>query len=340
MQRIALFCACLLMSPPQCFAYCEARGRNATYERRCVAPKLWKRRCSKDDVFCVEKAGVSVRYDITTRHGWFWTNIYWHFDWPIFCVFRQFIKSTSVVLDVGGWIGLTAIWFANVAQKGKVVVLEPSEKAFKELLLNIAANPDSIDRISATNVALGSHRGIHHITNHGTAIDRVLGNEVINSTLAISTTDDSISAIAVKPIADLVFQHPELHAVSFIKVDVEGYETVIIPSLLPLLKKLKPILVVSVHPEFVNASAERRLVNTLLDVCPYLHEINMIGDPIRPDCQRVRLHGALRGQKFVRFTLPKSTSSSKKPFDLLCTWEDDKEDIQVTNAGVLLSKWV
>ncbi|CAE7284291.1 unnamed protein product [Symbiodinium sp. CCMP2592] len=99
--------------------------------------------CTTTEVACITKVGIPVRFDPSTRHAFWWRTAYPTWEESTFQIFRRFVRPDSIVLDVGGWIGSTSIWLAALAQK--VLVLEPSDAAFEELVQNVAQNADRID---------------------------------------------------------------------------------------------------------------------------------------------------------------------------------------------------
>ena len=100
----------------------------------------------------VTKAGVVIKYDPYQPHSGFFLGAFAR-NWEdsSFAVFRRFVNNSSVVLDIGAWIGPTALWFAKVARH--VVALEPTEAAFRELKRNLDINveiaPGTIDLVNA-----------------------------------------------------------------------------------------------------------------------------------------------------------------------------------------------
>jgi len=269
-----------------------------------------RRGCAFEDAYCEVKAGHPVRHDPQSRQAPFWGQ-YWNFDWHNFCVWPAFVNSTSVVLDVGGWIGLTAIWFSQRARKGRVVVLEPGQLAFDDLMLNIAANPDSQSRISAVRSALGGRTGRQRISNNGDAMDRLVeDHEVVGEPV-------DATWVTVMTMSDLVAQFPQLQDVSFIKVDTEGYERVIIPALTAFLRQVKPVMHVSVHPMFMDPSDTDAVLQALLDICPFFHRIDMVGKYSKINCGKIRLH-AMHGDPSAKVL------RQAEPTDFLCTWYPDQ----------------
>eukprot|EP00913_Durusdinium_trenchii_P004828 g4485.t1 len=152
--------------------------------------------------------GSHIRYDITSRHAFWWEQYFPRWEMHTFRVFQRFVRPGAVVLDAGGWIGSTALWLAERARK--VVVLEPGDRAFEELLLHVAQNPTRTrSRLSLLRAALGPKRGLVQMTNRGDSADQV----------GVFDRQEGILS-SVFGINDLLYAFPELEDVSFIKIDV------------------------------------------------------------------------------------------------------------------------
>merc|ERR1719362_1583049 len=118
--------------------------------------------CGPSETSCLTKAGVSIRFDSQSRHASWWSSKYAAWEPWTFRAFEHFVGPCSIVLDVGGWIGATALWMSAVARR--VVVLEPGSRAYGELELNAAKNSDRLGQLSLVRAALGPRRGFIKMT--------------------------------------------------------------------------------------------------------------------------------------------------------------------------------
>lgn len=205
----------------------------------------------------VEKAGHKIYYDPQTSNANFWRSTYTNWEGNTFKVFQRFIGPETVVLDIGSWIGVTALWEGQIAKS--VVALEPTPKAFAELKANLAMNPELAGRVKIINKAMGSDDGRKEMTNRGDSMDRLT----------------SFIEVPVISVNTLVAAHPELQNVGFVKIDTEGYEKVIVPALEQFLKEKKPVAFVSLHQTFIGHAEVQSVVDKLADTFPYLYEIDM-----------------------------------------------------------------
>ena len=204
---------------------------------------------------CVTKAGVLVRYTAATASFFSAEYASWEDD-TSFYVFRNLVNARSIVLDVGGWIGSTACWFAKVA--AQVLVLEPTVSAFPKLVANLRAN--GATNAHPVNAALGSTNGKLFMTNRGNSMDTFVSSAAAGSV-----------AVPVRTIEDLSAAHPFLNHATFVKIDTEGHELHIVPALATYLASVRPTLFVSLHPNALKPEQLRATEEFLIKLCPHTY---------------------------------------------------------------------
>lgn len=150
----------------------------------------------------------------------------------------------GVYIDVGAWIGPTALAGALVAEK--VVCYEPDPVAAKELRLNLQLN--GFDNVELHELALCSHDG---------TVPFGPGNN--NDAMGLSTSSTVRGNLATEvPAKDAreeakkdIYQHCTL-----MKIDIEGGEYELVARLAGYLKKRRPTLLLSLHSPFSNDAAD------------------------------------------------------------------------------------
>jgi FkbM family methyltransferase len=104
----------------------------------------------------------SWKYDILCK-CWVKDNVkFKHMRYTVLSVFdhnvyRYLDVTGKVVIDIGAYIGATAIYFALKGAR-KVIAIEPHPKAFKEMLMNIKLN-ELEDKVIPINAGLASRPG-------------------------------------------------------------------------------------------------------------------------------------------------------------------------------------
>jgi FkbM family methyltransferase len=208
-----------------------------------------------DVVESVVKAGVKIHFDSSQSYSSWYRDTYANWESDTFEVFKRFVPD-KVVLDVGAWIGPTALWCGHVAKD--VVALEPTTKAFGEFSANLAANPDISKNVAAVNAALDEQDRTASMTNAGDSMDKL-----------------SLIDVRAVTIDTLLHEHPVLEKVGFVKIDTEGYERVIVPALESFFRKHTPVVYVSLHPMFISHEKVQAVVDKLQEIFPHLYEVDM-----------------------------------------------------------------
>lgn len=201
------------------------------------------------------KAGVEVHFDPAQSWTHWWRSEYAGWEIGTFNVFQHFARD-KVVLDIGAWIGPTALWAGHVAKH--VVALEPTTTAFGEFAANLAANPELKGKVELVNAALDAQDRTATMSNAGNSVDRI-----------------SLIDVRAVTISTLLKEHPRLRETGFVKIDTEGYERVIVPALESFFKEKTPVAYVSLHPMFISHSQVQAVVDKLKVIFPYLYEVDM-----------------------------------------------------------------
>lgn len=131
------------------------------------------------------------------------------------------LPQHPVVVDIGGYIGDFSMYAAHNLQAARVVVYEPTAENFNILQQNIAIN-DLSDRVVAVNKAVSSS---HEITLN-TQID---DDEEVHVS-AYWYPDAEKRVLPSDTISDIFATH-DLHHIDLLKIDCEGGEYDIFPSI-------------------------------------------------------------------------------------------------------------
>lgn len=119
-------------------------------------------------------------------------------------------RSTPVILDFGGNIGLSSLYFSIEYPEAKIYCLEIEELNFILARRNLAHRP---------NVTL-IHAGIASAPGQGYLVDPQLGNDGYRLS---SDSYGSLAAVNLLDVASLVKDH-QLPQIFMVKIDIEGSE--------------------------------------------------------------------------------------------------------------------
>lgn len=194
----------------------------------------------------------------------FWSERYLTWEYSTFQVLDRFLSKDMDYLDIGAWVGPTAIYSSFLARK--VIAIEPDPIAHGILAKNIALN--NINNITVINKA-ASHlekASIEQCSFYGDSMTR--------------TVPQSTSGISVETIGlNKLFEMGEF---SLIKIDIEGYEFDLIPAFAKEINEKKIPILLSLHSGFVEDSEIKLkvLIDSLYDVRNVFDES---GNQIKPN---------------------------------------------------------
>jgi len=151
-------------------------------------------------------------------------------------------RPGTTVLDVGAHIGTHTVTLAQVAGwRGRVYAFEPQKKIFRELVKNIELN--GLRNVVALHFALGDQHGIVEMNKAGE------GNE---GGTAIGVGGDRAE---LRTLDSFGFRN-----LSFVKIDVEGYEDHVLDGAARTLREQHPVVLVEIQGgiDYDKATAEQK----------------------------------------------------------------------------------
>ncbi len=161
--------------------------------------------------------------------------------------YKQIVKSGEVVLDIGANIGAHTLILAQaVGENGKVYAFEPTDYAFAKLSRNRGLNPELATRIYTMQYMLVDHDAVDTPTPKlysSWPLESGAGLHELHQG-RLMTTDDA-KAITLDSI---VFSMLNLERVDLIKLDIDGFECVMLRGAGAVLSKWKPVIVMELAP--------------------------------------------------------------------------------------------
>lgn len=200
--------------------------------------------------------GLKMRL-IPKLHSFGSTSIYIkrdHYEPELLAVGRLIVPG-SVVLDIGGSFGIFALFMAHfTGRNGKVHSFEPGRFSFEQITANVALNGLE-DRITVHRAAASDQTATLQLSHIGDApvtfsVGRVQG--------AAAEEVPAARVAEAIPAADV-------QRVSFIKIDVEGYEIAALEGARPILEARHPAIMFE-----VSSDALARQGQTAADIFAYL----------------------------------------------------------------------
>ncbi|HKO42645.1 MAG TPA: FkbM family methyltransferase [Pyrinomonadaceae bacterium] len=185
------------------------------------------------------------------------------------------IKPGNHVLDIGAFWGLFTLGAAKrVGKSGRVVAIEPGPRQFRMLETNVRINKfeptvSCIEEICAETAGTLID---FYADPEGSMVDSAVPNDKATIALSRTTTtiDDIVSHFKLTP--------------NVIKIDVEGFEDLVLAGASKTLISYRPVLFVEFHPEELASRGQSTdTVLSLLDgygyECPELTDASLNSVP-------------------------------------------------------------
>lgn len=176
-------------------------------------------------------------------------------------VFEKYITSESVVIECGCHIGIHTIKIASLCHK--LYAFEPMPETNKVLneniLLNCLDNVIVFQKGVSNKIGKTKYSWIEDGNPGGSGLD----NNPMGIPPWIPMTNDNIE-VELTTIDSL-----DLDKLDFMKIDVEGYETLVIEGAMNTIIKCKPIIIMEVwkdHFGHIDIDYTKSLFKNLLDI--------------------------------------------------------------------------
>ena len=242
--------------------------------------------------FWVNKEGYESYWDLVNKGKW---------EPETFLAFDKYINNETLFIDIGGWIGPTSLYGAQLAKK--TVSLEPDPIAFKRLKQNVGLNSDTLPKkkLILLNLALWINETKITFTS-----DIRLGDS--SSSILREIKDSNQNNFANKSFsADTISLESLLKTINlkdynniFVKVDIEGAEYKLFKFVLGKLSEIRANVLISLHPWLLQKGSKKGFIRRLKQALehwrfcqnlkknnfkllssknnlPYISEINSIG---------------------------------------------------------------
>jgi FkbM family methyltransferase len=177
----------------------------------------------------------------------------WQYEPYIF----DFLKINCIetygkdIVDVGANNGNFAVEFSHlVGDNGKVHSFEPQRIIYYQLCTNVFIN--GLDNVYCHNVAIGDKNGIVYLEE-----PNYMNKEPVNfGDVRIKKTTENNLIVNLKRLDDYDFSD-----VVFIKIDVQGYESLVLDGALATIEKHRPYIFVEFEDHLLkeNGSSEAML---------------------------------------------------------------------------------
>lgn len=200
--------------------------------------------------------GVPFRLD--PYHSKFWRKASaGNWEPETFAALDAHLRADRDYLDIGAWIGPTVLYGAKKARH--VWCFEPDPVAFRHLAWNLELN--DVRNVSAFACAISDQIGVARMAS--------FGGEAGDSMTSLLNADGGhghdVLTLGWADFAGSV----DLSGVSLVKMDIEGAEFAVLPTLLDWLKDQRPALFLSTHAPFLEQDTRADRMLALFDALSF-----------------------------------------------------------------------
>jgi FkbM family methyltransferase len=161
-------------------------------------------------------------------------------------VFKRFIDSLHSYIDIGAWIGPTLFLGCQLAKRAYAI--EPDPVAYTELVENIKYNQPLTGNVQLFNICITPVSGK---VSFGSRHD---GGDSMSSLLfSNGKTSWTVNGINFQE----WIEQNEIKDCNFIKIDIEGGEYTVLPTMAAYLRTHRPTLHLSLHPWLLGELSAR-----------------------------------------------------------------------------------
>ena len=187
-------------------------------------------------------------------------------------IISKFCKPGMIVFDIGANIGEWTLTMANgVGAQGRVYSFEPTPFLFDALNKTVAAN--QFNQVTVSPYALSDEsktKDFYIQYDENELLDARLSRLGFPADLAdlkLKTDGKKAKKIQVKTTTlDEFAVKEKLERLDFIKIDAEGYESLIVEGGLAVLKKFQPNLILECGGVYDSEEKRNRMVTRLKDL--------------------------------------------------------------------------
>lgn len=182
-------------------------------------------------------------------------------------------KDSPLVIDIGGHIGISVLYFKSLYPNCKIVVFEPNPLSFEVLIENIQIN--GLKGVKPINMAISSQNGMSNFY-----IEKTNQGWYSNSSFLVNSWDGKQRTKLIEVECTRLDNYiDESDTIDMLKIDTEGSEFKILNSHIDILKKVENISV-EYHP--IKGSKIEKLLSILQPyfILEIYHEGKLLKKPL------------------------------------------------------------
>lgn len=202
----------------------------------------------KDKSFRVVPGRNGVFWEAVSRGAW---------EPETYRIFDRFIDRGGSYIDMGSWIGPTLLYGCQLARDAYGI--EPDPIAYAELSTNVACNQPMTSNVRLFNGCITPRSGKVAFGSRDEG-----GDSTSSMLFAREKTSWQVDGMSFD---DFVRSY-HINDCKFIKMDIEGGEYSVLPTMVPYLREHRPTLYLSLHPCFLGPQGDAGLVGKVRRIPP------------------------------------------------------------------------
>lgn len=198
----------------------------------------------------VTKRGRKFHVTPTENTEEFWNQVeIGGWEENTFSVLDNFINPNTLYMDIGCWVGPTVLYAAQTAKH--TFAFEPDPIAYEAMVNNLRANNQAswYPKVHLEQKAVAANSGVLQIGSRGTG-----GDSTSSALFANKQTKWTVESIKLD---EFLRSKNVLSENTFIKLDIEGGEFELVPSIQPYLCQPHVSIYISFHTNFLSMSLKR-----------------------------------------------------------------------------------
>jgi len=214
-----------------------------------------------------------VRWNLDLREGIDLAMYLGVYERLTFAAWKRLIKPGFVVLDIGANIGVHTLPIASlVGEQGRVIAFEPTKYAFQKLKINRSLNPKLMSLTEINQVMLRDTYFSGMPSDICSSWPLFGKQDVHTEHCGRLRSTEGCSSLTL----DSFLENRKTHRVDLIKLDVDGYEFIVLSGAEKTLKCFRPMIVMEIsisayNPE--NAKGDLRDVLQFFETLRYEMEL-------------------------------------------------------------------
>lgn len=167
------------------------------------------------------------------------------FEGSTVSAYRRLVRTDDVVLDIGANIGAHTLHLArSVGPGGKVVAFEPTTFAFNKLITNVSLNPALSPRILTEQIMLVDKPGADLVPGIYSSWPLANQSDLHQKHGGRLMRTNGASVVSL----DEYLDRAEIEKVNLVKMDVDGYECLVLRGGMTTFKRERPQIIIELAP--------------------------------------------------------------------------------------------